>query len=121
VTTAPLASSTGPAESSGLRWAGWGLLSVYFVALLFTLLVRLEVASVLALLLGPWAGHAYGHAGCTMAAAWPAASRIALGLLPLVALIAWIGRGRRLPAVPLLLWFVAWIALAWLSAVNSTS
>ena len=109
------------ASRSMLRRPWPWLLCIYAIAALLALLVRPAWASLLAPLAGPWAGHLYGHADCTLASLNPGASLIALGVLPVVIAVALVGRRRVAAGVPLLLWSLAWSGLAWLSAVNSTS
>ena len=110
-----------PKETLRIGWLRIGLGVVYLLALLVTFPVRGGWVSLLAPLAGPWAGHLYGHGDCTMASVLPATSMVAAAALPLALLVAIKGRRRALAGLPLLLWFVAWSALAWMSAVNSTS
>jgi hypothetical protein len=83
---------------------------------------RPEPASLLAPLLGPWAGRVYGHAECTLAASWPAGSvaLLALGLAG-VGLAAFV-RGalaRRVLGGLLIAWSALWSLLAAGSLANT--
>jgi len=98
-----------------------GLPLVYVVTLLACFLARKEPATLLAPLAGPSAGRLYGHVDCTMATVYPAASLAALVLLLPCLGLALLARRHALAGLPLLLWSVAWSALAWMSVVNSTS
>ncbi|MCC7013117.1 MAG: hypothetical protein IT454_11185 [Planctomycetes bacterium] len=99
----------------------------YAAALLGCLLVRPEVGSLVAPRLGPWGGEAYGHSDCTMAAALPATSAAVVGLLAVASATSWFLRAaaskvaRAWSRALLALAATGWFALAWLSAVNSTS
>lgn len=53
----------------------------YGLAAILCLLMHPEVGSLLAPLLGPWAGNVYGHHDCTMANLSPVPSGVATGLL----------------------------------------
>lgn len=106
-------------EARGVRPA-W-LLPVYFVGALLCLLVRPEWASLLAPFAGPWAGRLYGHVSCTMASVYPTASWVTAAFLPVAMAVAWVGRRYAVAILPLLVWCLAWAALAWVSVVNSTS
>lgn len=53
----------------------------YGLAAILCLLMHPEVGSLLAPLLGPWAGNVYGHHDCTMANQIPVPSAIVAGLL----------------------------------------
>lgn len=108
-----------PAEHHA-AWRTRVLTGVYALAALAALSVRAEVASILAPIAGPWAGHLYGHADCTMASALPITSLVVALLFPLALATALIWRRMILAAIPLVVWSAAWSALAWLSAVNST-
>jgi len=98
--------------------------TVLVIGWAWCLAMRPEPASLLAPPLGPWAGIAYGHHDCTMAAMLPGWTRavVALGVVALAACI--FGRRTRMRGVlPFLvtLWTAAWVALAWLSVVNTLS
>ena len=99
----------------------------YALATAGCLLVRPEVGSFLAPLLGPWGGVPYGHSECTVASNGPGIAALAVGWLVLSLLLVWFL--RRTPSsflriashTSLALAATCWCALAWISAVNSTS
>jgi hypothetical protein len=97
------------------------------LALAGCLLMRTEAASLLAPLLGPWAGAAYGHGECTLGNQAPLWSWMGVAALALAAAGAWLTRGtssrslRRAATVLLALAASNWFALAWLSVVNTMS
>jgi hypothetical protein len=99
----------------------------YALATVGCLLVRPEVGSFVAPLLGPWGGLPYGHSECTMASALPGPSAFAVGWLALSILLSWFLRAtpshllRIASHASLALAATIWCALAWFSAVNSTS
>jgi len=97
-------------------------LAVEVATLAFCLVTRPSPASLLAPVLGPWAGHAYGHEDCTLASVLPLAAWGALSGLVLAgaALIATRGSRLRPFAVGYLaLALIVWCALTVLSVVNS--
>ncbi len=86
------------------------------------LVTRPSPASLLAPVLGPWAGYAYGHAECTLGRVLPLASFGALLALLLagVALFATRGSHRRpFAVVYLALALIVWCGMTVLSVVNS--
>ena len=99
----------------------------YALATAGCLLVRPEVGSFLAPLLGPWGGVPFGHSECTMASALPGPSAFAVGWLALSILLSWFLRAtpsnflRIASHTSLALSATIWCALAWFSAANSTS
>lgn len=91
------------------------------------LLVRPEPASLLAPLLGPWAGISYGHSECTLgnlAQLWSWIGTAAFAIACVAACLtrrserAW---ARHVATAALALAALDWFALAWLSTVNTTS
>lgn len=106
------------------RAAQLGWLLPWLAATSLCFLMRRELPSLFAPLLGPWAGLAYGHHDCTMGTVMPAVSWGAalLGAVAIpTALRARSPRLRRAGRIATLLWAVLWFGLAVLSAVNSTS
>lgn len=99
----------------------------YALATVGCLLARPEIGAFVAPLLGPWGGVAFGHSDCTMANALPGPSAFAVGWLALSLLLSWFLRAtpsqflRVASHVSLALAATCWCALAWFSAVNSTS
>lgn len=91
------------------------------------LLVRPEPASLIAPLLGPWAGLAYGHSDCTLGnqvPAWSWLSGVALVCsVPTAIQLQRSERAavRRTALATVVLLGFQWFAMAWLSAVNTTS
>jgi hypothetical protein len=92
------------------------------VGLVACCLLRPEVRTLAAPLLGPWAGHLYGHRECTMASqmpGWSLASAVvgalALGILLLGRTPPW----RTLAVLLLAVWSFAWSWLALLSVLNT--
>lgn len=94
------------------------------LAAAWCLLMRSEPRSMIAPLLGPWAGHLYGHGDCTAAESMAVLSWAvtALGLVSALLLIASSGWTRPwLALLPATGWSVLWSALALLSVANTLS
>ena len=93
-----------------------------FVAAWCTLL-RAELVSPLAPLLGPWAGYLYGHADCTMAHAAPELTATAVAMLvgAVAAVVALPERARWLRPIAAGAASLVWSAAALMSVVNTTS
>ena len=88
----------------------------------WSFLLRPEVPALIAPLLGPWAGHLFGHDECTMANALPQWSWAAVGLGVAAIATARVVRTRsgRWIAIALLSgWSLVWSGLALLSVLNS--
>jgi hypothetical protein len=118
------ATQAGPerARSRRTRMLGRVLLALpAVVVLVWCVLLRPEPASLLAPLLGPWAGVLYGHWECTLASAHP--WRIAAGSAGVIAAVAlgWRRPGlvRGLAGVLLVCSGLAWLAAALLSVANT--
>lgn len=80
--------------------------------------------SLLAPVLGPWAGVLYGHHDCTLGNLQPLASWTLLGALPLAAASLYFGRDTRarpFALLALVLVIALWSAFALLSVLNTTS
>lgn len=113
--------------SSHRRWrliaaASLGIPAAFAAA--WCLLLRPEAKSVVAPLLGPWAGHLYGHQECTLAAGAPTATvlAVALGVVAFAAL-AFLRRSAAglVALLPAALWSLGWSAMALLSVANTCS
>ena len=107
---------------SPTRTRALALLVPTALGLALSLLMRPELATLAAPLLGPWAGRLYGHRECTMAATLPACSwgGVGLGLVAIVATLAARKRAWRFASVALLaVWSLVWNGLALLSLVNT--
>jgi len=91
------------------------------------LLLRPEVGSFVAPLLGPWGGVPFGHSDCTLASVHPGPTAFAVGWLALSLLLSWFLRAtpssflRIASHASLALAATIWCGLAWLSALNTTS
>ena len=113
----PLAPYPGPMTRHGpsLLWPGIpaGLTG------LLCLLLRQEPAAILAPVLGPWAGMAFGHLDCTMGTVLPLPSVLLAVVRPGLLYLWQQHGGRWLWAV--LLWDLPWLAAALLSVLNSLS
>jgi hypothetical protein len=113
---------SGPRKPSVLAPLGFGL--PFGLVLLMCLLLRREAASLVAPILGPWAGVLYGHHGCTLATQWPTATWV-LVITGAALVICVLGlRGR--PGYPWVLtgtalWAAAWETTALLSVANTCS
>jgi hypothetical protein len=86
--------------------------------------MRLEVRTIAAPVLGPWAGHLYGHSECTMANALPWASWTAVGLGVVTLVLMLLARSRPwrvVAAVVGSIWSLFWNGLAFLSVVNASA
>ncbi|MFN0009151.1 MAG: hypothetical protein ACKVXR_14705 [Planctomycetota bacterium] len=92
------------------------------IALVWSLLMRPELPTLITPLLGPWAGLAFGHHDCTMANLAPknSAAVIALGFLVAAACVFLRGSVARI-LVPALatIWAVAWSTMALISVINT--
>ena len=80
--------------------------------------------SLLAPVLGPWAGLLYGHEDCTLGNLQPLASWTLLGSLPLAAAGLYLGRDTRARPFALLAFVLVialWCVFALLSVLNTTS
>jgi hypothetical protein len=84
-------------------------------------LMRPQASSLLAPVLGPWAGTLFGHAECTLASVAPAWSWISVagGLLTLAAALWSRGRFHPLTLSMGALWSLSWSATAVLSVANT--
>jgi len=86
------------------------------------LLMRTEPQSILAPIAGPWAGHLYGHADCTLAHTMPTATWIAVGAGIVGAALAVKRPGPAFLTPALIaLWSLVWSAMGLLSVVNTLS
>jgi len=114
------------AEPVRTRASGRGLVLAFAVpaaiALVWSLLLRPKLPTLITPVLGPWAGLAFGHQECTMANASPKLSTavIAFGF---VAAAAWAflrGPVARV-LVPALaaMWALGWSTLALFSVINT--
>lgn len=94
------------------------------LALVWSLLMRPELPTLITPLLGPWAGLALGHEECTMANAAPeiSAAVVVFGFAVAAAWAFLRGTVARV-LVPALaaIWAVAWSTLALFSVVNTCS
>ena len=98
------------------------LLAPLALALVLCLVVQPEPGALVAPLLGPWAGLAWGHSECTMAKALPGpsyATVVALSVVLWLYLRAHASRGRAVLAALLFIAVLSWSALAVLSALNA--
>jgi MYXO-CTERM domain-containing protein len=95
----------------------------HMFGLIGCMLLQPEAESLLAPFLGPWSGHLYGHADCTMASSAPGWTA-ALVLLALAAIGLFLQprRGRNQVLSPALTALAAlcWVAAAVLSVANTT-
>ena len=105
---------------SALALLGIGL--SFGVVLVMCLLLRPESVSLVAPVLGPWAGVLYGHHGCTLATQWPAATLVLVitGVVLLIGVLTLRGRpGYPWVLAGTALWALAWEAAALLSVANT--
>jgi len=100
------------------------LVAPVLLAMVACFLMQPQPAALAAPLLGPWAGLAFGHMDCTLAAQFPIGSFALLGS----GVLAFFGRlrasndtVRTVLDVLLLLWLTIWCAFAVLSVLNTTS
>ena len=63
-------------------------------------LIRPDLVSPLAPLLGPWAGSLYGHSDCTMGSVLPVSSGLLVGLGLLLVALGRLGPGEGLEEPP---------------------
>ena len=101
---------------------GFGL-SFGFV-LVTCLLLRPESVSLVAPVLGPWAGVLYGHHECTLATQWPTATYVLVitGVALVIGILTLRGRpSHQWVLTGTALWAVAWETTALLSVANTCS